>query len=61
MLRKTVNQVLKIQRVCIGSLNAAVVRVGELFREAIRGNAVVSIVAHNPPQLTHGGRSAPRD
>ena len=33
------NHVLKVHTVYIGSLNTAVVRVGELFREAIRMNA----------------------
>jgi DNA repair protein RadC len=43
------NQVLKVHTVYIGSLNTAVVRVGELFREAIRFNAAALIVAHNHP------------
>ena len=43
------NHVLKIHTVYIGSLNTAVVRVGELFREAIRLNAAALIVAHNHP------------
>lgn len=43
------NRVLKIHTVYIGSLNTAVVRVGELFREAIRLNAAAIIVAHNHP------------
>ncbi len=43
------NRVLKIHTVYIGSLNSAVVRVGELFREAIRLNAAAVIVAHNHP------------
>ena len=32
-----------------GSLNAASMRVGEVFREAIRGNAASVIIAHNHP------------
>jgi DNA repair protein RadC len=32
-----------------GSLNASVVRVAELFREAVRSNAAALIVAHNHP------------
>ncbi len=40
---------MKIQSVYVGSLNTAVVRVGELFREAIRVNAAAIIVAHNHP------------
>ena len=43
------NHVLKVHTVYIGSLNTAVVRVGELFREAIRVNAAAMIVAHNHP------------
>jgi len=43
------NHVLKIHTVYIGSVNTAVVRVGELFREAIRLNAAALIVAHNHP------------
>jgi len=43
------NHVLKVHTVYIGSLNSAVVRVGELFREAIRLNAAALIVAHNHP------------
>jgi DNA repair protein RadC len=33
----------------IGSLNSSVVRIGELFRAAIRANAAAIIVAHNHP------------
>jgi DNA repair protein RadC len=43
------NHVLKVHTVYVGSLNTAVVRVGELFREAIRLNAAAMIVAHNHP------------
>jgi DNA repair protein RadC len=43
------NHVLKVHTVYIGSVNTAVVRVGELFREAIRLNAAALIVAHNHP------------
>jgi DNA repair protein RadC len=45
----TKNHVLKIHTVYIGSLNSAQVRVGELFKEAIRCNAAAVIVAHNHP------------
>jgi DNA repair protein RadC len=45
----TQNHVLKIHTAYIGSLNTAVVRVGELFREAIRLNAAAIIVCHNHP------------
>ncbi len=43
------NHVIKVHTVYIGSLNTAVVRVGELFREAIRLNAAAVIIAHNHP------------
>ena len=43
------NHVLKVHTVYIGSLNSASVRVGELFREAIRANSAAMIVAHNHP------------
>jgi DNA repair protein RadC len=43
------NHVLKIHTVYVGSVNTAVVRVGEIFREAIRLNAAALIVAHNHP------------
>jgi DNA repair protein RadC len=49
ILLDTKNHVLKIHTVYIGSLNTAVVRVGELFREAIRMNCAAVIVAHNHP------------
>ncbi len=38
----------KVHTVYIGSLNTAVVRVGELFREAIRLNAAAVIAAYMP-------------
>jgi DNA repair protein RadC len=49
ILLDTKNCVLKIHEVYIGSLNSASVRVGELFREAIRLNSAAVIVAHNHP------------
>ena len=49
VILNTKNQVLKIHSIYVGSLNTAVVRVGELFREAIRVNAAAIIVAHNHP------------
>jgi DNA repair protein RadC len=42
-------QVLSIPTIYIGSLNTSVVRVGELFRAAIKENASAFIVAHNHP------------
>ncbi|MFZ0544147.1 MAG: DNA repair protein RadC [Candidatus Promineifilaceae bacterium] len=49
VLLDTRNRVLSIPTVYIGSLNTSVVRVGELFRPAIRNNAAAVIVAHNHP------------
>lgn len=49
ILLDTRNRVLKTPTVYVGSLNASVVRVGELFRAAIRENAAALIVVHNHP------------
>ena len=49
IILNTKNQVLKTHLVYVGSLNSATVRVGEVFREAIRLNAAAIIVAHNHP------------
>ena len=49
VLLDTRNRVLSISTVYVGSINASVVRVGELFREAIRRNAAAVIVVHNHP------------
>lgn len=49
ILLDTRNHVLQIPTVYIGSLNTSVIRVGELFRAAIRENAAAFIVAHNHP------------
>jgi DNA repair protein RadC len=49
IILNTKNQVLKVHPVYVGSLNTAVVRVGELFKEAIRMNAAAVIIAHNHP------------
>jgi DNA repair protein RadC len=40
---------LTIATIYIGSLNTSTIRVGELFREAIRRNSAAVIVAHNHP------------
>ncbi|HEX6292038.1 MAG TPA: JAB domain-containing protein [Herpetosiphonaceae bacterium] len=45
----TTGQVLTIQTVYQGSLSDMPVRVGELFREAIRRNSASIILAHNHP------------
>ena len=43
------NRVLATPTIYVGSLNTSVVRVGELFREAIRLNCAAIIVVHNHP------------
>lgn len=43
------NYVQRVANVYAGSLNTAVVRVGEVFREAIRANCASLIVVHNHP------------
>jgi DNA repair protein RadC len=43
------NRVINIPTIYIGSLNAASVRVGEVFREAIRANSAAMIICHNHP------------
>jgi DNA repair protein RadC len=45
----TRNRVLEVHTVYKGSLHTSVVRVAELFREAIRQNAAAIIVVHNHP------------
>ncbi|MBM3144738.1 MAG: JAB domain-containing protein [Chloroflexi bacterium] len=49
MLLDTRNRVLGIVEVYQGSLNSSQVRVGELFRAAVRRNAAALIVVHNHP------------
>ncbi len=49
VLLNTKNQVLAAPEVYVGSLNTSVVRVAELFREAIRQNAAALIIVHNHP------------
>ena len=49
LLLDTRNRVLDIVEIYRGSLNASQVRVGEIFREAIRRNAAALIVVHNHP------------
>jgi DNA repair protein RadC len=49
LLLDTRNQVLAIEEIYRGSLNSSQVRVGEIFRAAIRRNAAALIVVHNHP------------
>jgi DNA repair protein RadC len=49
ILLDTRNRVLQMPVIYVGSLNTSVIRVGELFRAAIRENAAAMIVVHNHP------------
>lgn len=49
ILLNTRNEVLSMPTIYQGSLNTSVVRIGELFRQAVRANAAALIVAHNHP------------
>jgi DNA repair protein RadC len=49
ILLDTRNRVLATSLVYSGNVNTSVVRIGELFRDAIRHNAVAQVVVHNHP------------
>ncbi len=49
VLLDTKNFVLAIPTVYVGSLNTSLVRIGELFRYALKENCAALIVAHNHP------------
>jgi DNA repair protein RadC len=49
ILLDTKNRVLAIPTIYRGSLHTTVIRVSELFREAVRQNSAALIVAHNHP------------
>lgn len=49
VLVDTKSYMIKIHMVYSGSLNSAVVRIGEVFKEAIRCNAMGMILTHNHP------------
>ena len=49
MLLDTKNRVLDTPTIYVGSLNTSLIRVGEVFREAIRANCASLIVLHNHP------------
>jgi len=49
VLLDTKNRVQQIATVYIGSVNSALIRVGEVFREPIRRNSTAVIVVHNHP------------
>jgi DNA repair protein RadC len=49
VLLDTKNRVQEVVTVYIGSVNSAAIRVGEVFKAAIRRNSTALIVAHNHP------------
>lgn len=49
VLLNTRNQVLGVHTVYRGSVNTSLVRVGELFREAVRQNCPALVIVHNHP------------
>ena len=49
LLLNTRHQVVRQVVVYQGNVNASLVRVGELFREAVRDNATAVILCHNHP------------
>ena len=49
ILLDTKNNVTRISNVYMGSLNAAIVRIGEVFRAAVQANSAGIIVVHNHP------------
>lgn len=49
LLLDTRNRVLRTESIYKGSLNSSQVRVGELFKSAVRRNAAAIIVVHNHP------------
>ena len=58
VLLDTKNRVQAISTVYIGSLNASMIRVGEVFKAAVRQNSAALIVAHNHPSGDRAPRSA---
>ncbi len=49
ILLDTKNRVLRSPTIYIGNVNSSIIRVGEVFREAVRENATALIIAHNHP------------
>jgi len=49
ILLDTKHRVIAITTVAVGSLNTARLRLGDLFRDAVKDNAAAIIVAHNHP------------
>lgn len=59
ILLDTRNRLLNTPTIYMGSLNTSVVRIGELFRAALRENAAAFIMAHNHP--SHDPSPSPED
>ncbi len=49
VLLDTKNRVQQVSTIYIGSVNSALIRIGEVFKDAIRRNSTALIVAHNHP------------
>ncbi len=49
ILLDTKNRVISIPTICVGGLNMASARIGEIFREAIKVDASAIILVHNHP------------
>jgi DNA repair protein RadC len=49
LLLDTRNRLIGIREVYRGSLNSSLIRIGEVFRDAVRNNAASVIVVHNHP------------
>ena len=49
LLLDTKNRVIHVTTLYVGSLNTSLIRVGEVFRDAIRANAAAVIICHNHP------------
>jgi DNA repair protein RadC len=49
LLLDTRNRLIGIREVYHGSLNSSLIRIGEVFRDAVRSNAASVIVVHNHP------------
>jgi DNA repair protein RadC len=49
LLLNTKNTVLRVVTVYSGNVSASLVRVGELFREAVRDNVTAVVLVHNHP------------
>ena len=49
VLLDTKNRVQAVTTVYVGSVNTALIRIGEVFKEAIRRNSTAMIVSHNHP------------